>query len=247
MGFRSLQRSRMRKSTCGGFARGAAVRLQGLSTLLAGFSFRALAGFVSHRRRSWDSPFGASSSCKVSGAFPPGRTHIPFFLPLIPLPKQRAGPAGRGFWALTLAGVPGSRRGISTPTTGCSLGFRPSRVCGPKPGSGFRPTSSHTLCARARRHMHRRPRVSIGFGLDLSANHGKPQPADRPTLVGFLHRLNPTHWGKLPPGLWIHLAPRRTLLPTARRALGGLAHPAGAVGIGLGAEPALPVTGSFFR
>ena len=59
--------------------------------------------------------------------------------------KQRAGPTGRGFWASTLAGVPGSRRGISTPTAGCSLGFHPSRVFRPKPGSGFRPTSSHAL------------------------------------------------------------------------------------------------------
>jgi len=175
MGFRSLQRSRMRKSTCGGFARADAFRLQGLATLLAAYAFRAPAGFVSHRRRSWDSPFGASSSRKVSGAFPPGRTHIPFLLPLIPLPRQRAGPAGRGFWALTLAGVPGSRRGISAPTTGCSLGFFPSRACQPKPEPGFRPASSHTLRTHARRPMCRRPRVSINFGLYPSASHGKPQ------------------------------------------------------------------------
>jgi hypothetical protein len=44
-----------------------------------------------------------------SRTFPCGRTHVPFFLPLIPPPKRRAGPAGRGFWALTLAGVPGDR------------------------------------------------------------------------------------------------------------------------------------------
>jgi len=201
MGFRSLQRSRMRKSTCAGFARADAVRLQGLVTLLAVYSFRAPAGFVSHRRRSWDSPFGASSSRKVSGAFPPGRTHIPFFLPLIPLPKQRAGPAGRGFWASTLAGVPGSRRRISTPTTGCSLGFCPSRVCRPKSGPGFRPASSHTLCTRARGYMCRRPRVSIDFGLDPSICRGKPRQTGKPTLLGFPHLLNPTHAGKLPPGL----------------------------------------------
>jgi hypothetical protein len=128
-------------------------RLQGLVTLWAAYSFRALAGFISHQRRSWDSPFGASSSRKVSGAFPPGRTHIPFVLPLLPLPKQRAGRAGRGFWASTLARVPGSRRGISTPTTGCSLGFRPSRVYRPKSESRFRPTSSHALHSHARKHV----------------------------------------------------------------------------------------------
>ena len=201
MGFRSLQRFWMRKSTCGGFARGAAVRLQGLITLVAVYSFRALAGFLSHRRRSWDSPFGAFSSRKVSGAFPPGRTHIPFFLPLIPLPKQRAGPAGRVFWASTLAGVPGSQRGVSTPTAGCSLGFCPLRAHWPKSWSGFRPTSALTLCARTRRYVRRRPSVSIGFGLGQSVNRGKPRGTGWSTLLGFPHLHNPTHWGKLPPWL----------------------------------------------
>jgi len=167
-----------------------------LATLWAAYSFRALAGSVSHQRRSWDSPFGASSSCKVSGAFPPGRTHVPFVLPLIPLPKQRAGPAGRGFWALTLAGVPGSRRGISTPTAGCSLGFRPARVCQPKPEPEFRPVSSRTLYANTRRYLHRRPRVSIGFSLDLSASRGKPQTPDGSTLIGFVHLPGPTYFGE---------------------------------------------------
>jgi hypothetical protein len=141
-------------------------------------------------RRSWDSPFGASSSRKVSGAFPPGRTHIPFVLPLLPLPKQRAGRAGRGFWASTLARVPGSRRGISTPSTGCSLGFRPSRVYRPKSESRFRPTSSHALLHVPASPCWRR-RVSIGFGLDRSADRGKPRVTERSALLGFLHRHNP--------------------------------------------------------
>jgi hypothetical protein len=53
-----------------GFARPATFRLQGLATLLAAYSLRARAGFISHRRRSWDSPFGAFSSRKVPAAFP---------------------------------------------------------------------------------------------------------------------------------------------------------------------------------
>ena len=43
----------------------ATFRLQGLATLLAVYSLRSLAGFVSHQQRSWDSPFGGFSSRKV--------------------------------------------------------------------------------------------------------------------------------------------------------------------------------------
>ena len=56
----------------------ATFRPQGLVTLSAGYSLRARAGLFSCRRRSWDSPFGAFSSGKVSAAFPGGRTHAPF-------------------------------------------------------------------------------------------------------------------------------------------------------------------------
>jgi hypothetical protein len=49
----------------------ATFRLQGLATLLTVYALRPPAGFVSHRRRSWDSPFGAFSSRKVSGTLPP--------------------------------------------------------------------------------------------------------------------------------------------------------------------------------
>ena len=47
----------------------ATFRLQGLATLLTAYTLSSLAGFVSHRQHSWDSPFGAFSSRKVSGAF----------------------------------------------------------------------------------------------------------------------------------------------------------------------------------
>jgi len=47
----------------------ATFRLQGLVTLWAAYSLRAHAGFISHRPRSWDSPFGAFSSRKVSARF----------------------------------------------------------------------------------------------------------------------------------------------------------------------------------
>jgi hypothetical protein len=94
-----------------GIPSAAMFRLQGLATLLAACSRRARAGFVSRRRRSWDSPFGAFSSRKVSGAFPPGCTHMPFLHPVHQPPKRRAGPGGRGFWASALPGVPGPATG----------------------------------------------------------------------------------------------------------------------------------------
>jgi hypothetical protein len=109
----------------------ASVRLQGLATLLAAYALRARAGFVSHQQRSWDSPFGAFSSQKVSATFPGGRTHVPFLPSVIPPPKRWAGPTGRGSWALTLPRVPGDRTGFNSPTAGCSLGFCPSRVYWP--------------------------------------------------------------------------------------------------------------------
>jgi hypothetical protein len=70
VGFRSLQRSRIRRATARGHCQPATFRPQGLATLSAAYYLRARAGFLSHRRRSWDSPFGASSSRKVATAFP---------------------------------------------------------------------------------------------------------------------------------------------------------------------------------
>jgi len=141
---------------------------------LTAYALRALAGFVSHRRRSWDSPFGAFSSWKVSAAFPRGRTHLLFRPPVFPLLVQWAGPTGCSFWALTLPGVPGGRCRISASATGCSLGFFPLRV--------FRKGPCQTLVRllpRASRNRsydrcRRRPGVSIGLCLAPSVTFGKP-------------------------------------------------------------------------
>jgi len=108
----------------------ATFRPQGLTTLSAAYSLRARAGLLSCQRRSWDSPFGAFSSRKVSAAFPGGSTHTPFFPSVSPAAKRWAGPTGRGLWAFTLPGVPRDRRVISATTAGCSLGLCPLRACG---------------------------------------------------------------------------------------------------------------------
>jgi len=60
------------------------VRPQGLATLSAAYALRARAGFVSHRRRSWDSPCGASSSRKVSVAFSRRTDPRTVFLAVVP-------------------------------------------------------------------------------------------------------------------------------------------------------------------
>jgi hypothetical protein len=77
MGFRSLQHLRNPRSTHRGQSQPATFRLQGLATLLTACSLESRASFVSHRRRSWDSPFGGFLSREVSAAFRLRRTHIP--------------------------------------------------------------------------------------------------------------------------------------------------------------------------
>jgi len=77
MGFGSLQHIRNPRSTSRGPSQPAKFRLQGLVTLLTAYSLESRAGFVSHRRRSWDSPFGGFLSPQASTAFRPGRTHLP--------------------------------------------------------------------------------------------------------------------------------------------------------------------------
>jgi len=116
----------------------APVRLQGLATLLTAYALRVPAGSVSHRRRSWDSPFGA---------WPPGRSPrvTARSSPRTVLPdrssRRRSDKPelpGRGFWDLTLPGVPVPvGRYLTRRHAGGSLGLRPFRVHsrGPRPGS----------------------------------------------------------------------------------------------------------------
>jgi hypothetical protein len=138
-----------------------------LVTLWTAYSFRALAGFVSRRQRSWDSPFGAFSSRKVSAAFPRGCTHVPFRPSVIPPPKRWAGPTSRGFWGSTLPGVPGGQTGFNSPTAGCSLGLYPPRAYRREPGPSIQPgLLPHTFAAATTRiEVARRLGVSINSRL----------------------------------------------------------------------------------
>lgn len=110
----------------GGTRLPAAFRLPGLITRLTVCSLGVRAGFVSHRQRSWDSPFGAFPSRTVPEAFPLERTHMPIVRPVhIAAHGSEAGPDDCGFWALPRTRVPCDRRVISATPAGCSLGLSP--------------------------------------------------------------------------------------------------------------------------
>jgi hypothetical protein len=182
MGFRSLQHMRDRRSTIAGFPSPATFRPQGLVTLSTAYSLRARAGFVSHRQRSWDSPFGAFTCRKVRGRF---RTHEPacrFSRRCYRRRGRRSGSTGRDFRALTLAGVPGDDMGLACRALVAPWGFFPSRVCERGPWPGFLPTSSHALCRHAQGHFGRRLRVSIGSRRASPRNRGEPQRRVRQPL-----------------------------------------------------------------
>jgi hypothetical protein len=162
-----------------GFPHPAPFRPQGLITLSAAYSLRARAGFVSHRRRSWDSPCGAFPSHKVSEhSCPEGPTYRfsrRFSCHRSSRPARRAAVPGLCPLRESLA----SGRGISTPIAGCSLGlplpgFFAAALIGISPNLLSR--ASRTGLERLAR---RRLRVSIGSCFASSDQYGKPQGGTR--------------------------------------------------------------------
>jgi len=192
----------------------ASFRLQGLVTLMTAFSLRSRAGSVSHRQRSWDSPFGGP---------PPGRYPVCYHpeAPTYRSPwqysrRRSAGPARQG----PVSGLCpfqkflATERGFSPSATGASLGFRSSRALPRRPWTGFRPSSSHALYSRG----------------DESLQPPAPQSLDQPSprsfriptsrckqpggtaLLEFLHQPDPEHSSKHPTGLMVspHASPHIT-------------------------------------
>jgi hypothetical protein len=198
----------------------ATFRLQGLVTLLTACALESRAGFVSHRQRSWDSPFGGFPFQKASTTFQPGRTRIPLTRRLFR--RRSVEPARR-------VSVPGSIPPGSALRPDRFLSRRP-----PVPPMGFTPLrsamkaltrASPRLLSRTLQILvitHRTRwclRVSIGL-------HSAPPDRCRSTC-----RTKQPFWGSctcpfltirasLCLGYGVHLAPRRTLLPTFRRSLG---------------------------
>jgi len=193
MGFCSLQHFRNPRSTFRGLSLPATFRLQGLATLLAVFSLESPAGSLSHRLRSWDSPFGGFLSRKVSATFQSGRTHLPLARRLFRRrsvrPARRASVSGSipPEIALRPHGVLG-RRSPAPP-----LGFAPSGPVGKDLG-----LTSQALLSRAwhsspiTRRVSPHLRVSIGLRFCPTRLIPGHQSAET-TLLGFSHLPAPDH------------------------------------------------------
>jgi len=170
MGFRSLQRSKVRKSTC----RGRCQRplRSAYRVWLPSWRFTPSEP-VPVLFRTGGALGIRPSELSPLGRYPPRfRAEEPtyrFTRRLSRRQRRWAGPTGRGFWALTLPGVPRGQRGFNALTAGCSLGLHPSRVCRQRPCPGFSLGSSHTLRRRpplgerrpASRSLFRSPLGSI--------------------------------------------------------------------------------------
>jgi hypothetical protein len=146
LGFLSLQHLQDRRSTCRGLSLPATFRLQGLVTLLTVSSLRTLAGSVSHRQRSWDSPFGAFSSRTVPRCY---HSVDPTYRFTCRCSRRRSeGPAQQ-------ASVPGilpcespwwPNGGLGRQPLDAPLGFAPSRVSCRRPGPRLPSGSPLALC-----------------------------------------------------------------------------------------------------
>jgi hypothetical protein len=239
MGSVSLQHIRNRRSTCRGLCLPTTFRPQGLATLSTAFSLRSRAGFLSHRQRSWDSPFGAFSSQKVSVAFPrpmhpltvPPGDILALRRPRTPMPSRLDGLRFLGFVPSESPWRPSM--GLACRPLAAPLGFAPSRAFNGSLGRDFaQPPLARFADLMANHQAHRRPRVSIGSRLASS-----PQPRCRDRGRGcpsrVLHRLDPGHASAHPPGLWVHLALCRTFLPANQRSLGGCPRSTGVARTGL--------------
>jgi len=183
----------------------ATFRLQGLVTLVTASARRIRVGHFSYRQRSWDLPFGVFSSQKVSEAFRPGRTHIPFLRPLYQSPfddrpARSAAVSGLQPFREFLA----SAAGLARLLTGYSPGFFPFRALTTTALAGASPGLLSRASQRRISHdsSRRRLRVSISLRRDpsgaaaASRNGRMGQPS-----WGFRHRPDPGHSNAAPPGL----------------------------------------------
>jgi hypothetical protein len=132
---------------------------------LTAYSLRSRAGLVSYRQRSWDSPFGGFSSRKVPDAFPPERTHLPFLPAVLPPPKRRTGPRGRGSWVAAFRKSLAPSEGLARQTLEPPLGFALLGYSREDLGQDFsRPPLTRFAAPAIARQCGRRPRACAPSG-----------------------------------------------------------------------------------
>jgi hypothetical protein len=213
MGFGSLQHLRNPRSTSRGLRPPATFRLQGLVTLLAVSSLGFRAGFVSHRQRSWDSPFGGFPFREAATAFPPRRNPPTVCLDVTPAPKRRTGHTDIGFWVHAFRKSLATERAFRPTATGASLGFCPSRAIPRKPCPELLPD----LLSRA---LQIRQSLTGSTGAPecrsalawLRATRTVVRCSELP-FGGFRTSRVPMIQTRPRPGYCVHLAPCRTSLP----------------------------------
>jgi hypothetical protein len=201
MGFATRQHIKDRRSTHRGCYLPATFRPRGLVTPSTVYSLRTPAGSVSHRRRSWVSPFEAFPFRKVSRFLP--NLEAPTYRStshcsrrvddqVNTTPSRTAKPRFLGF---DPHGSPWrSRMRLGTTTTGCFPGLCPSEGLPTEALRGISPAAPLTRLAASttRADSDTRLRVSINFCLTPPADNSLARiTARRTTLSGFLRQCLP--------------------------------------------------------
>jgi hypothetical protein len=122
-------------------------------------------------------------------------------------------------------------------TAGASHGFPPSRVLRPWPWSGFRPTPSLALrsCRNDLRHSPAPQSLDRPL-LGLYRLRHLRTASPKATLLGFPHRLGPTHSDATPPGLSFSPRAGSHITAASPTVFRWWQRPTGVARIGLGAE-----------
>jgi hypothetical protein len=106
----------------------------------------------------------------------------------IPDAKHQAGSTGYGSWVLTLSEVPGGPRVFSTRTTGCSLGFRPSRVSGKRLGGISPDLLPRAWSLSATRTSEYQSALASAYPVSAASRGGEQVTPSR-----VPHRTGPSH------------------------------------------------------
>jgi hypothetical protein len=204
-----------------GFPDPASFRLQGLATLLTVSTFRARAGSVSPRRRSWDFTLRSlvlpRGIRRVSARMNPHAVY-PAGIAIAEAMTRSGGPRLLGFDPHGSSARPGMC--LARRIVGCSPGFRPFQGIPMTALTGIPPS----LLSRAFQVRRSGPNGASKYQSALTWSR-PPRPASRrgwveTALLGFPHLSVPEHSGERPPGPCVHLVLCRALLPTTQQSLG---------------------------